>query len=169
MIGRVVVLLGNALARLGEFSCRIGYGLAGRTRPILRRPAGAGAIPKSSMGWGVFGTTRDGILCELCGTVWPGDPSGEESIYIGNILGLQFVDECCGRLVDLLYEEFGSAFAIRHLQEFADNPGGSEFGYLRWVISDLLRRARQKLGETTRVVTDCQDAADGFSRQGPED
>ncbi len=79
------------------------------------------------------------VTCELCGTDWPKITSPSESSYsIGSFLGRQFVEECCGRAVDILYQEFSDVFVRQFLHDFAESPLDPKFILFRRVLKDSL-------------------------------
>jgi len=111
-----------------------------KTRYLFKQPAGA-----SSRHLGVETWTSRAVLCELCGKEWP-KKSGrsDESYRLGYFLGLQFVDECCGAVLDILYEEFAETFIETFLKDFSENPLDPRFGFLLFDLSGILVKAHQK-------------------------
>ncbi len=108
---------------------------------LFKAPAGPSEQPWHNTG---FGTMR-AVRCELCGTDWPEiTSSGESSYSIGIFLGKQFVEECCGRVADILYGEFGDVFVIQFLHDFEGNPLDPKFGLFRMVLKDSLKRIQEK-------------------------
>jgi hypothetical protein len=108
-------------------------------------------VGKSKYSWNnlCMGTIR-AVVCELCGTEWPAlPPNGDESYHLMSFLGLQTIEECCGKAADILYEEFGEVFARQFLYDFAENPTGPRFGVLLIVLETALKRAGEKGRETT--------------------
>lgn len=105
-------------------------------KPIFKKPFGP-----SERNWSSFGTTR-AVTCELCGTDHPElDETGEQSHHLLDFLGRQCVEECCGRIVDMIYDEWGDEFAKAFLYEFAQNPGDKKFADLRWTLGSVLGAA----------------------------
>lgn len=125
---------------------------------IFNKPAGPSEIKPGRFGWHnqIVGTTR-ALICELCGTHHPERELGEE-VTIGLFLGLQYIDLCCGRAVDQLYEEFGEVFVLQYLKEFADDPTGPEFTVFVAVLKETLLKAGDKLSEVKGQVDSCSKA-----------
>lgn len=120
--------------------------------PILAKPAG-----KSDRGWcnTSLGTSRDGVLCQLCGTALP-EPHSDESYALLRFLGLQAIEQCCGRVIDVVYAEWGEDFTTAFLEDFAENPTDPRFILLQRILPDILRRAQMKIEETSKVINKCQ-------------
>ena len=47
--------------------------------------------------------------------------------------------ECCGRIVDILYREWGREFTERRLEDFKKSPLESNFYILRGSIRDAVK------------------------------
>ena len=124
-------------------------------RPIFKKPAGESQRFWNNMS---MGTSR-GVTCQLCGTEWPEVSEDEEGHTLGRFLGLQFVEECCGRAVDVLYEEFGETFAMAFLNDFAENPSDSRFGLLRFSLPEIFEKARRNTEEVAKQVSSAQGQA----------
>ena len=124
-----------------------------RTRHLFKQPAGA-----SSRHLGVETGTNRAILCELCGKEWPRKSErSDESYYFGYFLGLQFVDECCGVAIDVLYEEFAETFTIEFLKDFSENPLDPRFGSFLFDLSGILAKVHKKakkISDKTSVFLD---------------
>lgn len=117
-------------------------------KPIFKKPYGESQSEHS------FGHSRtEGpILCELCGTTHP-DKSEERYSYTwGMIFGRQYVEECCGKLVEELYEQFARVFVEAFLEDFSDNPTDIRFGFLRHMLPDIMEKAHQKVNEIPLMV-----------------
>lgn len=127
-------------------------------RPIFTKPAGP-----SERSWNNLGTgTTSAVTCELCGTNHPAVNDGDDGYTLGRFLGMQFVEECCGRTVDYLYAELGEEFCMAFLHDFAENPTDSRFGFLRFCLADILEQARQKLTEVSGKVDGAAIIAKGL-------
>ena len=124
-------------------------------RIIFQKPAGP-----SERGWCnmKMGTTR-GLTCEVCGTTLEELDEDDASYRINQVLGLQCIDECCGKAIDVLYEEFGEDFTMAFLHDFANNPSDSKFGLLRQVLVDLTKAARKKLREVDEQLKEVEVGA----------
>lgn len=114
---------------------------------------------KKSMGpskhpWNNFGIgTLRPVQCGLCGTVLPELGPDDSSYTIGIFLGVQFIEECCGAVVDRLYTEFGGEFTMAFLKEFAENPTDLRFGLLLIVLEEALAKALAITNETGDKIT----------------
>lgn len=116
-------------------------------RPIFTKPAG-----ESERLWNnMTAKTYRAVTCQLCGTELP-KPSPDEGYTLGRFLGLQFVEECCGRAVDILYQEFGETFAMAFLNDFSENPSDPRFGFLTFYMPDIFTKAKQKIDEVNRQI-----------------
>jgi len=77
------------------------------------------------------------------------DPAG--SYLMNRVLGVDVVDECCGRMIDVLYDECGEDFAIAFVKEFALNPTDNRFSVfriaLRYALVDAQKRAQEVRAE----------------------
>ena len=105
--------------------------------PLLQKPAGA-----SDRRWGTSGT-ESAVSCEVCGTDWPETADGE-GYTLSHLFGLQLVEECCGKLLDNLYEGFGEPFSMAFLERFAEDPLAPGFNFLRFCLPSILQGAHQK-------------------------
>ena len=111
---------------------------------IFKKPRG-----KSKYCWNALsmGTTR-GVTCQLCGTEWPELPEdGNESHHLFKLLGLQGVEECCGRAIDMIYREFDEQFAERFVHDFVVNPADPHFTIFLMTLGEALPRAARKAEE----------------------
>ena len=128
-----------------------------RIRRIFNKPAGPSEIPESAFGWNnqSLGTSGS-VTCELCGTEHPKDPDGNYSV--GRFLGLQFVERCCGRAIDVVYREFNEEFATQFLKEFAQDPTAPQFTIFLNVLKECLVQAKQKIKEIESTTDSCQVA-----------
>jgi hypothetical protein len=113
------------------------------SQPIFKKSVG-----KSERSWNNIsaGTSR-GVVCQLCGKEWPDISEGKETYTLGSFLGLQFVEECCGRSVDVLYKEFGETFAMAFLNDFARDPTSRRFSFLVFCLPEVLEKAQQNTGK----------------------
>lgn len=103
--------------------------------PLLKSPAGP-----SQRQWSVM-STEAGAICHICGKEWE---EGERAT-LTRILGLQVVEECCGAVIDELFERFGEAFAIAFAEDMAEDPTNSRFSWFLRQLSISVREARVNL------------------------
>jgi len=105
----------------------------------------------------MIGSSRSGLLCELCGTVRSG--SEENHLGISQLLGRQVIDQCCGGVFDALYAELGYAFFERFLEEFLADPMNERFALIRERLAEGLREAtRRTEALAVELGTDAQHA-----------
>ncbi len=104
-------------------------------------------------------STEGGPLCEVCGTEWPEGTS----VILDRFLGLQLVEECCGRLFDVLYQEIGEEFCQAFLEDFAKNPTDAQFSVLKIILKDLPKKLRARAQETTEIAEVAEKIADESS------
>jgi len=97
-------------------------------KPLLKKPFGG-----SKYLWNNCNMGTSSAYCEVCGTNSRVD-SESTSLTIDNFLGYQMVEECCGGLLDLLYEEFGKEFATRFFKEFSEDPFDPRFAVFLMVM-----------------------------------
>jgi len=95
-------------------------------------------------------STTSSVVCELCGTEWPAlPPYGFDNYHLMRFLGLETIEECCGKAADILYGEFGEEFAQQFLYDFADDPTNSRFGCFLIALRGALTRANAKAKESS--------------------
>ena len=90
-------------------------------KPLLKKPAGASKLHWNNTGAGTIGP----VICELCGTKWPEDDG--DSYALINFLGYQIVGKCCGRVLDIIYQESSEEFMVFFLKAFAEDPSNPKF------------------------------------------
>lgn len=144
--------------------------------PLVKKPAGSGYEgegpdwSKGSRGWIHASDIGCPVTCGLCGTVhepiddsdvdWDGDgdiDADEYAYHLFDLLGRTVVYECCGRVIDHLYDLMGEMFAHEFLKDSAGNPTGGEFSFLLSSISYHLRQSRHVLDKATNGVIEAQD------------
>ena len=96
--------------------------------------------------WGTDGP----ILCEICGTNHP--KRTNETYIISKFLGYQVVEECCGAIIDRVYEESGEEFAIKFLEEFGENPTSPRFHILLATLNKVCIQAQKIALETAKQM-----------------
>lgn len=96
--------------------------------------------------------TTVGITCEPCGTNHPELNPNDDSRTVDTFLGLQMVEECCGRAFDVLYGEIGEEFTLAFLEDFTENPGDPRFSSLLFHLPELLARAAKKATENATAL-----------------
>ncbi len=123
---------------------------------IVQKPAGP-----SERKWNNQSSSSDrDVLCEVCGT----NASEDQSSIIDRFLGLQLVEECCGRLIDRLFEEFGEEFCLAFLEEFTENPTDPRFIILKMALKEM----PNKLQEKSKEIIETSEAIEKISDEAPE-
>jgi len=118
------------------------------SKRIFKSPVGVSQHP-----WNIPSRRTHGpVTCELCGTEWVKAGPDSPGYVLGRVLGRVFVEGCCGRVVDLLYKDLGMPFALKVLEDFAENPTDVDYGPLRQVLPEILRKARQNLDEVDATL-----------------
>ena len=117
-------------------------------KPIFKKPYGASQT-KHSFG---HSSTEGPILCDLCGTTHPNRSKENYSYAWGTILDRQYVEECCGKFVEDLYEQFSCSFVEAFLEDFSENPTDSRFGLFRHMLPEVMEEARKKLNEAKLAI-----------------
>lgn len=74
------------------------------------------------------------------------------------------VEECCGGVLDLLYEESGEEFAIRFLKEFGKDPFDPRFMMFRTVLEDMLAHIEENAGKLRDEARKNQAALDSLDK-----
>lgn len=92
------------------------------------------------------------FTCEACGTTHPELLASDSSRIIDRLLGLEIVEECCGKAIDVLYQEFGEEFCLAFLKDFANNPTDSRFGFLTFIIGDIVEEARKNCNKAEKAI-----------------
>lgn len=108
--------------------------------PFFKKSVGGSERHWNNMHCGTSG----GASCQLCGKEWP---EGEE-VLLGRFLGLQIVEECCGKVFDIVYKELGEEIVREYLEDFSKNPLDSDFGMmLNHYLPEAVEEARKKAEE----------------------
>ena len=110
-----------------------------------------------------IGTVRE-VQCGLCGTRHPKLSDSDDSYSIGIFLGVHYVEECCGAVVDRVYKEFGSEFACAFLKEFAEDPMNCKFGVMLVTLEGALAKALAKTKETGDNIAKFSDQLDAIKK-----
>ena len=115
-------------------------------KPIFKHPVGPSDCGSSRYRWNnlSMGTTRS-VICELCGTTHPELPENSDGYILGSFLGMQVVEECCGKVLDIVYKESGEEFTREFLYEFARNPLDPYFGVFLLELESVLKEAGKKV------------------------
>lgn len=116
----------------------------------LQTPAGASEL-FSIRDYFIFHTSRS-VTCQICGTAHPPlEVAGEGFHTIFTLFGYDGVLECCGKLADDLYHEWGTTFTERTFAEFRESPLNPKFQIFRQLLklalSDWLAAAKKAYNE----------------------
>jgi len=122
-------------------------------KPLLDRPAG----PSVRAWCNASTSTTRAVTCEACGTSYPKLDVSENGRRLSVFLGRLIVDECCGALLDQVYDESGEQMAARFLKEFAKDPTNPRFGILVRVLDEVLRNTRTKAEATATTIERLQE------------
>lgn len=124
-------------------------------RTLFARPLGDSARLWNNLHSGTDG----GETCGLCGTEF----KEGESVTRGRFLGIDFVEDCCGKVFDVLYEEIGEEFAIAFLEDFAKDPGAERFYVLRRTLLRVFEIAAKNLAESHGQVDSLLGSAEALN------
>lgn len=112
-----------------------------KTRHIFKKPVGG-----SDHHWNNdhSGTSR-AVTCEICGTNHK-ELDFNTTRTLDVFLGRQLVEDCCGKLIDVIYEEYKSVFFDRFLKEFIQNPLDNPF------LAKTINAAVKKVNEKAKAL-----------------
>ncbi len=111
-----------------------------KNKPLFPRPVGAGDEENEFIRVGNTATsTTRAVTCELCGTNHPERDSADGGYILFTFLGLQGVMECCGKVIDVLYDEWHRLFFKATLAKFKNDPLSEEHYYFREAIHSTVR------------------------------
>lgn len=128
------------------------------SKPLVKKPVGPSKLGQYGVFWNNSAWGTDGpITCEICGTTHPGDK--EQSYIMSRFLGRQVVEECCGGILDRVYQESAEVFALKLLSEFADNPTDFRFHIFLDSIKSAMKKAAKKLTEVSESIGEISGAA----------
>jgi hypothetical protein len=112
-------------------------------KPIFTKPAG-----ESKRLWNnLHSGTDGGAVCGLCGTEW-----GEGVDLIrGRFLDFEIIEECCGRVFDIIYQQLGEEIVREYLKDFSENPTDPRFyPLLNYYLPEAIQKAREKAEDFLR-------------------
>ena len=121
--------------------------------PIFKKPIGESQVHWSNTHSG----TISAVTCELCGTNHEelSESWNEGDYTVDRFLGMQLIEECCGKAIDILYTEFAEEFTIQFLKEFGGDPLNIRFSGFISYLEDALKKAKAQSEEMlskTRVL-----------------
>src|SRR4030042_5953033 len=109
-------------------------------KPIFKKPAGASKRMWNNLHSGTDG----GAVCGLCGTEL------EEGVDLirGRFLDFDIIEECCGRVFDIIYEQLGEEIVREYLKDFSENPTDPRFHMLlNYYLPEAIKEARERAKE----------------------
>ncbi len=101
-------------------------------KSVVKKPVGP-----SERHWNNTHTGTSEAICEWCGT---SHPESDRGYTLLDVLDRQVVLECCGAVVDKLYDEWGPEFTRQSLEDFGD--GISEDPLLLTYIINAFKKAK---------------------------
>jgi hypothetical protein len=125
-------------------------------KPLVDKPVGPSKGGEGFWNNQRYGTTH-AVTCEICGTNYPERDTDDESYTISTFLGMQVVEECCGAIIDRVYQESGEEFAIAFLEEFAKSPTDPRFGIFLMVLKSTISTAEKMTLEVMAEVSEMND------------
>ena len=120
--------------------------------PILVESAGPSVLSVNPLGWDIEKSGSEaGPTCELCGKKWP---EGTD-VTVWHFFNLVVVEDCCGGLIDALYQLLGTAFTLQFLKDFQNHPFDPRFKEIGRIMVDsnlvaVLTRSQVKSEHETR-------------------
>jgi len=109
-------------------------------KPIFKKPVG-----ESKRFWNnMHSGTDGGAVCGLCGKEW------EEGVDLirGRFLDFEIIEECCGRVFDIIYKQLGEEIVREYLKDFSENPTNPRFRMLvNYYLPEAIQGARKRAEE----------------------
>jgi len=84
------------------------------------------------------------VTCEWCGKIWELQ-DGTQGVVMCRFLGLDVIQECCGAVIDVVYQEWGEDFFRQKFEEFLGDPFAGEYGSIRFLIADSESNIAEKI------------------------
>lgn len=99
------------------------------------------------------GTSRT-VTCELCGTKHK-KLDFDTTRTLDIFLGQQLVEDCCGKLIDILYEEYKRVFFDRFIKEFELNPLAYPFlvAKINAAVKEVNKKAKELVNNTDMDIS----------------
>lgn len=129
-----------------------------KIKPLFDKPYGPMENYRTNLSMGTVGEA----LCEMCGTIHPEEPAGSDGHNLIEVLGRMVVMDCCGRLVDVLYEEWGETFTLAFIKEWKQNPLDTRYRFFTMILQEAARRAVVKGNGLVQDVKDISDSVSGL-------
>lgn len=134
------------------------------SKPMVSKPFGPSELGKgfgtdwNNLHWGTDGP----VTCEICGTEHP--ERKDETYTLSQFLGRVIVEECCGAMLDLVYNESGHEFFQAFLEEFAENPTDPRFLFTLDEIKSALHKVEKKLAESKGKTEEVLRLVESFQK-----
>jgi hypothetical protein len=107
-------------------------------KPLFKHPIGASA-DCSAHSNGNSKQMESLITCQLCGTKdLKGEDESENPAYYFHFLGYKGVLQCCGRVIDILYQQWGLQFFQKTLTAFQKEPLSCDNYVIRMLLKDAV-------------------------------
>ena len=103
------------------------------------------------------------VTCEVCGTDFPelDEEAGEYGYELNTIFGKQVVDRCCGKLLDMLFDELREDFFHKSIEEFKSDPLGSDASLVRIILQGAMKSWKDELIDRSKELQEtCEDVGD---------
>jgi len=117
-------------------------------KPLFKQPLGASkqCFPEPDM---PIEHSPQVITCQICGSEYlKVDNNGNSSNYYFHFLGYRGVLQCCGKLIDILYQQWGTEFFEKTLTAFQNDPLSCDNDGIRMLLEDAIVICKSKSEET---------------------
>lgn len=94
--------------------------------------------------------TSRAVTCEICGTEHD-ELDFNTTRTLDIFLGQQLVEDCCGKIIDIIYKEYKRVFFARFLEEFKLNPLAYPF------LAATINAAVKEVNEKAKVLVNDTD------------
>lgn len=112
-------------------------------KPLFKNPVGASEHCSELST--VSENAPEVISCQLCGTKYlKYEDDHNDSDYYFHFLGYLGIKQCCGKLIDILYQQWGVEFFERRLSDFEKEPRSCNNHYMRLQLEKAVRICRDK-------------------------
>jgi len=85
------------------------------------------------------------IVCEICGSEYlTTNNNGNSSNYYFHFLGYRGILQCCGKLIDILYQQWGTEFFEKTLTAFQEDPLSCDNDGIKMLLEDAIEILKSK-------------------------
>ncbi len=89
------------------------------------------------------------ITCEICGSKYlKNENDSNNSDYYFHFLGYRGILQCCGKLIDILYQQWSMEFFQKTLTDFQKDPLSCDNYVTRMLLEDVIKIWKSKSMET---------------------